>query len=69
MPSVGEVLGTVSEQIIMKDQFKTFQDKLKQYVLCKFDNPRDIIVFVRDLKDTYANVDMENLIKLSKEDK
>ena len=27
--SVGDILGTLSEQCIMKDQFKAFQDKEK----------------------------------------
>ena len=33
VPSVGSVPGTASEQRIMKDQFKIFQDKVKPYVL------------------------------------
>ena len=66
VPSVRSVLGTVAEQCIMKDQFKTFQDKVKQYVLRDFDNPREIIIVFRDLKYTYAHVDMEKTIKPNK---
>ena len=52
----------------MKDQFKKFKDKAKKYVLCKFDNPRDIIIVVRDLKDPYAHIDMDKPINLINED-
>ena len=69
VPSVGSILGTVSEQRSMKDQFKTFQDKLKQYLLHKFDNPKDVIIVIRSLKDPYAQIEMSKTITLSKEDK
>ena len=51
----------------MKEQFKTFQDKVKQYVLRDFDNSRDIIIVVRDIKDPYVHIDIDNTIKPSKE--
>ena len=66
--SVGAILETVAEQKSMKDQFKASHDKVEQYALHKFDTMRDIII-IRDLKVPYANVDMDNPIKLSKEDK
>ena len=69
MPSVASILGTFSEQCSTKDQLKTFQVKVKQYVLRKFDNPRGIIIAVRDLKDAYAHIDMDKPINISKEDK
>ena len=50
----------------MNNQFKTFHDKVEQYVLIKFNNPRDIIIVLQDLKDTYAHVEMYNPIKPSK---
>ena len=50
----------------MKDQFKTFQDKAKQYVLHEFNNSRDIIIVVRDLKDTYEHNDMDTPMNISK---
>ena len=51
----------------MNDPFKTFQKKVKQYVLRKFDNTRYIIVVVWDLKELYAQVHMDKHIKHSKE--
>ena len=69
MLSVRAVLGEVSEHCITKDQFKTFWDKVKQYVLQDLDNPREIIIIFQYLKDPYAHVDMDNPIKLSKEEK
>ena len=57
VPSVGAVLGTVSEHRIIKDQFNKFQDKLKEYLICKFDNPREIIIVIQYLKDPYVHVD------------
>ena len=42
---------------------------MKQYVQYKFNNPRDIIIVVRYLKDTYAHIDMNNFIHISKDDK
>ena len=50
----------------MKYQFKTFKDKVKQYVLHELDNTRDIIIIVPDIKGLYAHIDMENTIKTSK---
>ena len=67
VPSVGSELGTVAEHRIMNDPFKTFQKKVKQYVLRKFDNTRYIIVVVWDLKELYAQVHMDKHIKHSKE--
>ena len=69
MPSVGAKPGTVAEQRSTKEQFKTFKDNMTKYVLRKFGNPRDIIIFIQDSKDPYAQVDTDNTIKLSKEDK
>ena len=40
MPSVGDVILTVAEHHSTKNQFKTFQDKLKQYEPYGFDNLR-----------------------------
>ena len=42
---------------------------MQKNVIREFDNPRDIIVVVRYLKDTYAQIDTENPSKLSKEEK
>ena len=67
--SVGSVTGTVTGQRSTKDQFKTFQEKVKQYVLHKFDNKIDIIIIVRDLKDPYPHVDTEKNFNTSKEEK
>ena len=47
----GAVLGNKSEQIEAKNQYKKFSEMLKQYILRVFQNPEDIIVLVRDLKD------------------
>ena len=69
VPSVGTVFGTVSEQHSTNYQFKTFQNKSKQYVLRDFDNPRDIIIVVGDLKDLYSHVDMDKPINNSKSEK
>ena len=66
LPSVGAVLGTVSEQRIVKDHFINFQYKVKQYVLYKFNNPIDVIIVIRDIKEPYSQIDMENPINLSK---
>ena len=69
MSSVGDVIGTVSEHRIMREQFKIFQDKVKQYILHDLDNPRDIIIVVRFLKDPHAHVYTDKPVKLSKEEK
>ena len=53
----------------MKDQFKNFQNKVNKYVLREFDNPRDIIIFIQDIKDPYAHVDTDKPINISKQDK
>ena len=45
----------------MEDQFKTFQEKVKGYVLCEFDNRREIIIFVLYIKYPYAHVNMDNI--------
>ena len=66
VPSVGAALGTVSEHRSMKDQFNTFQYKVNQYVLHELYNPSDIIIVIRDLKDPYAHVAMDNTSKISK---
>ena len=50
----------------MKDQFKNFQNKVNKYVLREFDNPRDIIIFIQDIKDPYAHVDTDKPINISK---
>ena len=50
----------------MKDQFNTFQYKVNQYVLHELYNPSDIIIVIRDLKDPYAHVAMDNTSKISK---
>ena len=50
----------------MKYQFKASHDKVKQYLLRKFDNPTDIIIVVRDIKDTYAHFGMDKPSKLNK---
>ena len=68
MPSVGSVIGTVTKQRSTKDKFKNFQDKVKKYVLREFDNPREIIIVVRDIKDPYAHVDMKSPINISRQD-
>ena len=47
----GAVLGTTYDQREAKDQYNKFSEKLKQYILRVFQNPEDIIVIVRDLKD------------------
>ena len=62
----GEVLSVGYEKRSMKDQFKTFQDKVKQYVLHEFNNTKDIIIIVQDLKDIYAHVDIDNSSNISK---
>ena len=67
VPSFGVILGTVAEKRSMKDQFKTFQDKVEKY-LRKFDNSIYITIVFWYLKDPYIHVDMDNPIKHSKED-
>ena len=69
MPSVGAVLGTVAGQRIMKDNYQTFQYKLNQYVLQELDNTRDTILVFWEIKDKYANVEMDKLINISNEEK
>ena len=46
----GAVLGTTTEHIEHKDQWKNISEKLKKYVLQYFHNHEDIIVLVRDRK-------------------
>ena len=50
----------------MKEQFKTFQDKVEQYELRKLDNTREVIIVVRYLNSTYAHVDMVKTINIIK---
>ena len=64
--SGGGVLGTFFEQSSMKDNFNIFCYNLKIYILRGFGNLRNIIIIVRDIKDTYAHVDMANPINLNK---
>ena len=52
----------------MKDHFKNFQDKVRQYVLCEFDNLRVIIIVVWDLKDPYAHVETYKPTNIIRED-
>ena len=52
----------------MQDKFKIFQDKVKQYLLHRFDNPTYIISFFRYLNNSYAHVDIDNPVELSKEE-
>ena len=42
---------------------------MKQYLLRKFDNPREIVIVVRYLKDPYAHVFMDKPVNLSEEGK
>ena len=42
---------------------------MKQYVLHEFNNPKEIIIAVRDLMDPYAYIDMDKPGKIIKEDK
>ena len=44
-------LGTISEQREAKNQYKKFRKNQKQYIIREFQNPEDIIVLVRYLKD------------------
>ena len=69
VPSFGDVLETVAKNCSMKDQFKTFQTKVKQYILKKFNNRRDVSVVIRDIKYPYSHLDIEKPINISKEDK
>ena len=48
MEDLGVVLGTLSEKREAKDQYKKFNEKLKQYILGEIQNPEDIIFLVRD---------------------
>ena len=50
----------------MKGKFKTFQDKVKQYVIFDFDNPSYIIIVFQYLKDPYAHIEIYNPRNLSK---
>ena len=43
----------------MKDQFTNFQDKVKQYVLHELYHSRGIIIFIWDIKNKYAHVDID----------
>ena len=44
-------LGTTSEQIESKYQYKKFRENLSEYILQEFQNTEDIIILVRYLKD------------------
>ena len=47
MEEFDAVLGTRAKQREEKYQFENFSEKLKQYVLQKLRNPKDIIILVR----------------------
>ena len=49
----GAVLGTREERPNAKDQFLTFEDKLKLYVMKEYTNPQDLMPVVRDLEDPW----------------
>ena len=53
----------------MKYKSNNFQDKAKYYVLHVFNNTREIIIVVQDIKDPYVHVDMDKTINISKEEK
>ena len=64
----GAVLGTTSEKIEAKDQYKKSSKKLKQYILRLFHNPEDIIVLVIYLKDPTIVLNTSIPTALSAED-
>ena len=69
MEDFGAVLGNTSEQIEDKDQYMKFREKLKQYILRVLQNPLDIIVLVRYLKDPIIVLNKPIHIAMSAEDK
>ena len=69
MEDFGAVLGTTSEQKEAKVQYNKFSENLKQYILRVFQNPEDIIVLVRDLKDPTIVLNKSRPTALSSEDK
>ena len=60
--------GTTSEQREANAQYKKFSENLKQYILRVFQNPEDIIVLVRYLKDPTIVLNIPRSTALSSED-
>ena len=65
----GVVLGITAKQRESKDQNKKFSEKLKQYILQEFQNPEEIFILVRDLKDPTTFFKTSRTTALSTEDK
>ena len=63
------VLGITAKQRESKDQNKKFSEKLKQYILQEFQNPEEIFILVRDLKDPTTFFKTSRTTALSTEDK
>ena len=61
----GVVLWTASEQREYKDHYNKFSEKLKQYILRVFQNPEDMIILVRYLKDPTIVLNTSRPIALS----
>ena len=68
MEDFGAVLGTTSEQIEAKYQYKKFIKKPKQYILIESQNPEDTIVLVRYLKDLTTILNTSRPTVMSAED-
>jgi hypothetical protein len=62
-PKVGSVLGLRSEWLDKKVSFEVFLEKITDYILREFTNPRDIVGSIRDLKDPTINFKKYNLPK------
>jgi hypothetical protein len=62
-PKVGGVLGLRSEWLDKKVSFEVFLEKVTDYILREFTNPRDIVGSIRDMKDPSINFKKHNLPK------
>ena len=68
MEEFGAVLGTTAKQIEAKHQFKKISEKVNEYVLQEFYNPKYIIVMLRGVKILMVILNTSGPTSLSTED-
>ena len=66
--AVGHILALPSENFGNKVTFSTFVDKMKNYVLTKFEGGKDLLPILDFMKDPKPSVDAEEPTDLSKDD-
>ena len=69
-PDIGCVLGLRTEWLDKKLSFRSFMEKMVEYVMREFDNANDVLPVVMDQEDPRVDFEIDNMSKeLSTEDK